>query len=201
MSGTGQLDIALAGVMLLVAGYHGLRLLSAARLGLAGERQVDLTHLVMGIAMAFMLIRPVQSIAGAALIVLFAVSTLWFAGQSLRLLGTGARWSAMHRAQHCVLCVAMLVMLLNGLDEPMPGMQSAAPDASRLSAVSLLLVGSLLVLSVWNFDQLGQLQANRVGPALGSPIAGRLVPASATAVSCRLAMCLVMSYLIVLSGH
>ncbi|MEO7285392.1 MAG: DUF5134 domain-containing protein [Jatrophihabitantaceae bacterium] len=197
------LNRALAGLMLAIAGYHTVRLVAAGRGRALVGWQVELTHLVMAAVMAYMTLRPIPVKPDIALLIGFTVSAAWFAGRSVRSLSAGARWRVVHRMQHSVMCAAMLFMLSGALTGQVERMQMmGSPDASQLSLLSLALVGSLLVLSVWNVDQLGQLQASRFAP-------GRLLRAAGTGglsvstvtVSCRLAMCLAMSYLIVVGGR
>lgn len=215
MPGSGPLDQALAVVMLCTAGYHGLRLLrlpltqSPFRVVWSPGTGIDLTHLVMGVAMAFMLIRPIAQAPTVGLIVTFSLVALWFGWWSVRLVAGGAGLRVVHSLQHGVMSVAMVAMLAAGRSaagSTMAGMSMATPDAARWPLATVLLVGMLLVLSVWNLDQLAQarstapraLPAGAVRP--GAPLSSALSHATVGAVSCRLAMCLVMGYLLVQMG-
>jgi Domain of unknown function (DUF5134) len=104
------LDV-LAAVMLVVAAVSAGRLVASPRWrrGDSGT-DVDIVHLLMGIAMAGMLVSGLQTLADGAWVVIFAVSTAWFGWRVV----SDARASGMralargHCAPHLVHCGAMV---------------------------------------------------------------------------------------------
>src|ERR1700683_574933 len=72
------LDV-LAAVMLVAAAVSVGRLIASPRWRRGGSgTDVDIVHLLMGIAMAGMLVSGLQTLADGAWAVIFAVSTAWF---------------------------------------------------------------------------------------------------------------------------
>jgi opacity protein-like surface antigen len=106
------LDI-LAGVMLLVAATSAGRLVVARSwAGSAREADIDVAHLLMGIAMAGMLVAGLTTLPNGVWDGVFAVLTAWFGwrvyresrGEGVRVLADG------HRMPHLVHSAAMLYM-------------------------------------------------------------------------------------------
>jgi len=108
------LDI-LAAVMLLVAAVSAGRLVAARPwAGSAGDADLDGAHLLMGIAMAGMLVASLTTLPNDAWDVIFAVMTAWFGWQVYRESGRqGARVLADgHHMPHLVHSAAMLYMFV-----------------------------------------------------------------------------------------
>jgi hypothetical protein len=106
------LDI-LAGLMLLVAALSAGRLVAArAWAGSAGDADIDVAHLLMGVAMAGMLVASLTTLPNGVWDGVFAVLTAWFGwrvyresrGEGVRVLADG------HRMPHLVHSAAMLYM-------------------------------------------------------------------------------------------
>ena len=132
----------LAGVMLLVAAVSAGRLVAArAWAGSAGEADIDVAHLLMGIAMAGMLVASLTTLPNGVWDAVFAVLTAWFGwrvyresrGEGVRVLADG------HRMPHLVHSAAMLYMFaaLNaaaaGSGGGMSGMGGSGMAMSTLS--------------------------------------------------------------------
>jgi Domain of unknown function (DUF5134) len=108
------LDI-LAGVMLLVAAASASRLVVARPwAGSAGDADINIAHLLMGIAMAGMLVASLTTLPNGVWDAIFAVMTAWFGGQVYRESRVqGARVLADgHRMPHLVHSAAMLYMFV-----------------------------------------------------------------------------------------
>jgi Domain of unknown function (DUF5134) len=135
------LDI-LAGVMLLVAAISAGRLVAArAWAGSAGQADIDVAHLLMGIAMAGMLVAGLTTLPNGVWDAIFAMLTAWFGwrvyresrAEGVRVLADG------HRMPHLVHSAAMLYMFA-ALNAPaassgggMSGMGSSGMAMSTLS--------------------------------------------------------------------
>ncbi len=108
------LDI-LAAVMLLVAAISAGRLVAARpRAGSTGDADIDIAHLLMGIAMAGMLVASLTTLPNGVWDAIFAVLTAWFGWrvyresrvQGARVLSDG------HHMPHLVHSTAMLYMFV-----------------------------------------------------------------------------------------
>jgi hypothetical protein len=183
------LDI-LAALMLVVAAV------SVVRLGLARPWQkggvftdTDVSHLLMGIAMAGMLASSLTTLPNGAWEVIFALLTVWFGFRVVRdARGSGVRALAGgHCAPHLVHSAAMLYMFLalatasggSGMSGMGGGSATQTLKYPTLAFVfALILVGY----TIWDIDQLSGKRYSRAGASLslaGVPAAG--VPALAGA--------------------
>ena len=145
-----------AAVMLLVAAVSAGQLIVARAWTRAGARDADIaiSHLLMGIAMAGMLVASLATLANGAWIVVFAVMTAWFGWclwQDSRGQGAGAAIRG-HHAPHLVHSAAMLYMFA-ALAGPAPdggagmaGMAGGASGMQTLNAPTLALVFTLLLI-------------------------------------------------------
>jgi Domain of unknown function (DUF5134) len=179
------LDV-LAGVMLLVA------VVSAARLAIGRpwrtgvmDADIDGAHLLMGIAMAGMLVASLTTLPNGAWDVIFALMTAWFGWVVYReSRGRGFRVAAeSHHTPHLVHAAAMLYMFaaiaapVAGHGPGMAGMAGGSTGMSTLNAPILAFLFALLLLgySVVDLDRLPSPHAHgRVlaGPALATAGAG-----------------------------
>ena len=163
------LDI-FAAVMLAVAAVSAARLV-AARPWQSGAvvTDTDISHLLMGIAMAGMLAPGLTTLPDGAWAAVFAVLAGWFGyrvGRDYR--ANGARALAVgHCAPHLVHSAAMVYMFL-AIKAPaasggsgMAGMSGmgAASGMSTLSVPSLAFVFALILVgyTIWDLDQLSSL--------------------------------------------
>jgi hypothetical protein len=190
------LDI-FAAIMLAVAVVSAARLITA-RAWRRGDPDgdIDVAHLLMGIAMAGMLTASLTTLPDGAWEVIFGVLTGWFAyrvAQDAR--GSGARAVASsHHAPHLVHSAAMLYMFL-ALTEPaaarsgpgmagMGGSSGSAMQTLSLPTVALIFAFLLVGYAVRDLDRIS-------GPAAGgrynlagagiAPAGGALAGASALA--------------------
>jgi hypothetical protein len=161
-----------AAIMLAVAAVSTARLITtrAWRRG-DPDGDIDLAHLLMGIAMAGMLTASLATLPGGAWAAIFGLLTAWFgfrAAQDTR--GNGARALAgSHHAPHLVHSAAMLYMFLAltpaaaGGGAGMAGMAGSSGQAMRslsLPTVALIFAFLLAGYAVRDLDRLS-------GPAAG----------------------------------
>jgi hypothetical protein len=184
------LDI-FAAIMLVVAAVSAARLV-AARPWQPGAiiTDTDISHLLMGIAMAGMLASSLTTLPNGAWAVVFAVLTVWFGYRVVRdYRASGARALAVgHCAPHLVHSAAMLYMFLaitgpvaNGTGmSGMSGMNgmSGMTGMSTLSYPTLAFLFALILIgyTTWDLDLLSSL---RRGFAVA--VAGPATPALAGA--------------------
>lgn len=172
-----------AAVMLVVAGVSTARLAGARpwRRG-AVVTDTDISHLLMGIAMAGMLAPGLTTLPNDVWAVVFGVLMAWFGYRVVRdYQASGARaLAAGHCAPHLAHCAAMVYMFLAvsapaaGGGAGMSGMTGMPTlDVPTLAlAFGLILVGY----AIWDLDQLSSLWR---GPAVA--VAGAAAPALAGA--------------------
>jgi len=160
-----------AAIMLVVAAVSAARLV-AARPWQQGARRaaladIDISHLLMAIAMAGMLTASLQTLPNSAWSVIFAVLTVWFGYRVVRdaqVSGIGALAGG-HCAPHLIHAAAMLYMFMaftapaahgpGGTPGGMSGM-SGMSGMGTLQLPFLAFVFALLLIgySVWDLDQL-----------------------------------------------
>ena len=161
------LDI-FAAIMLVVAAVSAARLVVARpwrqgppRVALA---DIDVSHLLMAIAMAGMLVASLQTLPNGAWSVIFAAMTAWFAYRVIRdAQVSGARALAGgHCAPHLIHAAAMLYMFMAFTAPAAHGSGGAGGMAGGMSGMGTLqlpflaFVFALLLIgySIWDLDQL-----------------------------------------------
>ncbi len=182
------LDI-FAAVMLLVAAVSAARL-TVARPWRQGAQQValadvDVSHLLMAIAMSGMLVASLQTLPNGAWSVIFAVMTAWFGYRVVRdTQVSGVRALAGgHCAPHLIHSAAMLYMFMAFTAAAAHGSGGTGGMAGGMTGMGTLqlpllaFVFALLLIgySIWDLDQLS-------GPGASghySLAAARAVPAAA----------------------
>ena len=201
MTGPGWLSGVFAAVMLTVAVYCAGRLVAARWWRRPTELDTDAAHIVMGVAMAGMLVSGLRTLPGTAWEGVFAAGAAWFGGQIVRARrgAQAAPWRCLHTAPHLVECVAMLYMflLLPGVRKSHVSMaaMSASPAQSRFSFLALLMALFLLGYVVRLGDRL---PLRAPAPAPGAiTSAGRFL-APRCAVLCKATMGLTMGYMLIL---
>jgi hypothetical protein len=198
-------------IMLATSAYCLSRLVAARRWNRHTERDVDAVHVLMGVAMAGMLVPWLNPFWDGGWGVVFAIWTGWFAGQMIRASrqphGNGHR--AGHHLPHLLSSGAMLYMLLAVTSARPPGaghgesMTQAAAGAARLPTLALVLALAILGHVIWTTDRLASLApVAGTGPRVPVPApAGRgaMPPISPRlAACCEIAMGVTMGYMLVL---
>jgi hypothetical protein len=158
-----------AGVMLLVAAVSAARLATIWR---AGSRRpdpdadIEVSHLLMGIAMAGTLTASLSTLPSRAWEIIFAALTVWFAYRVTREYRTGRGVRALvseHHAPHLLHSAAMLYMFLalapasshaGSAMAGMIGMTAAGGQTLRLPTLALLFAFLLCAYVVADLDRL-----------------------------------------------
>jgi hypothetical protein len=175
--------------MLTVAVYCASRLVVARWWRRPTELDTDGVHVVMGVAMAGMLMTGLRSLPAGMWEAVFAAGAGWFGWRLVQARRgvPGGPWRCLHPVPHLVECAAMLYMFLvlpaslavRNIGGGMGGMNMSAAE-SRFSFLALLLALFMLGYAVWVGDQLTlrapALAAALAGPgsmAIGTPLADR----------------------------
>lgn len=198
MGGPGWLSGTFAALMLTVAAYCAGRLMIARRRRRPTELDTDLSHVLMGLAMAGMLVTGLRTLPGTLWEGVFAAGAAWFGGQTLRARrGTAASqasqaspWRCPQPGPHAVECAAMLYMFLAVPATPAVKGVSMAGHASAFSVLALLMALFL----VGHVARVG----DRATPAGGCG-QGRALLAPRCATLCKIAMGLTMGYMLILT--
>jgi cytochrome b561 len=181
MGGPSWLAWIFAGVTIAVAAYCLTRLAVSWWQHRPTDHRVDGIHVLMGVAMAGMLVPRLRVFWAGGWEVVFGIGTAWFAWLAIREFRgqrtVGGRPG--HHLQHVLACGAMLYMFLAAASVAKAkasgsGMSGMAADAAHFPTLALVLAFALFGYVVWNADRLSSL----------APVAERVraaEPASRTA--------------------
>jgi hypothetical protein len=206
-----------AALMLTVAVYCAGRLAVTRRWRRATELDTDAGHVLMGAAMAGMLVARLRILPAATWEAVFAVGAAWFAWQLLQSRRRApATWRCLHPAPHLVECGAMLYMFL--VLPPLTGRAAASGIAgiagmgasaagSRFSFLALIMGLFMVGYVARTADRLPRgrttdgLPADRLprGRVSQSNPPARPYLAPRCAALCKIAMGLTMTYMLVLT--
>jgi uncharacterized protein DUF5134 len=232
MTGPLWLHAVLASLMIVIAADCGIRR-GLVRLGVARraegrlrwrwtEFEADCLHVLMGVAMAGMLLPQLRVLPSLVWEAAFGAGVGWFGWRTFvgRKTGSGLPGSRGAPFAHVIECLAMTFMLLPGLDavgrsrpfgQGMAGMSGSGMSGSDLvsvvPAVALLLALCLVGYVVWTTDGLARARVGGVaggGSAEGgSAVSGSVVAVAGGVLGLRLAavstiaMALTMGYMLI----
>ncbi len=180
MRGPSWLAGILAVIMIATAAYCASRLVIGRAHRRPDERDVDVVHTVMGVAMAGMLVSWLNPLPDRVWAVMFGAATGWLGWQAWRgrrpgpapAAGSGsARPPHRHHLPHLVMCGAMVYMLLAApAGKPGGGLATGAAAASgRFPLVALVLALFMIGYVMWQADRLPALARAATGRP-GSPV-------------------------------
>src|SRR5690242_3486389 len=114
MGGPAWLTAIFAAASLAVAVYCAGRLVVARRGHRPTELDTDGAHVIMGVAMAGMLVSGLRTLPSAIWEVVFAVAAVWFGYRMVqgRRGAPSSPWRSSHPLPHLVECAAMVLMFL-----------------------------------------------------------------------------------------
>lgn len=182
MAGPSWLAPGLAAVMIATAVYCAGRLAAARLWRRSTEVEADSVHIVMGVAMAGMLLPRLSPVPARAWEAVFGAAGAWFAYQAvrgrLRRNAAASGWRCAHPVPHLVESAAMVYMLAvlpgawpgwSGRATAMPGMGGggAAPGGSLL-ALAVILALFMIGYVLWTADQLTSLAHAPAAAASGT---------------------------------
>ena len=216
MGGPAWLTDIFAAASLAVAVYCAGRLAAARRWHRPTELDTDGAHVVMGVAMAGMLVSGLRTLPSAIWEVVFAAAAAWFGYRMLQA-RRGAQpspWRSSHPLPHLVECAAMVFMFLIlpasvAVKATSGGMTMTATE-SRFSFLTLPLALFLFGYVVWLGDRVtlhAPALALATAPAGSSSGHGSGNPSPAPAQSylaprcaaiCKITMGITMGYMLIL---
>jgi hypothetical protein len=195
-----------AAVMVMVAVHCASRLAISRLRRRPTEFDTDGAHVVMGVAMAGMLVPRLSPLPGGAWEAVFGAAAAWFGWQTIQARRGTARagWRSPHPVPHLVECVAMLYMLLavpgsrpaggGAAGMAMAGMGGPAATAGTFPVLAVVLALFMVGYALWSVDQLTSLAHGRTTatPQHALLLAPRL------AACARVAMSVTMGYMLIL---
>jgi Domain of unknown function (DUF5134) len=218
MGGPAWLTAIFAAASLAVAVYCAGRLAASRRWRRPTELDTDGAHVVMGVAMAGMLVSGLRTLPSAIWEVVFAAAAVWFGYRMLqaRRGAQSSPWRSSHPLPHLVECAAMVFMFLilpaaAGAVTSGMSMTMTATE-SRFSFLTLPLALFLFGYVVWLGDRvtlhapapaLATAPAS-AGPGLGygsgspGPEPARPYLAPRCAAICKITMGITMGYMLIL---
>jgi Domain of unknown function (DUF5134) len=172
VSGPSWLAGFLAAVMMLIAASSAGRLAVSRLRGLATEADADGFHVLMGTAMAGMLVPQLNLPPGSVWVAVFGIGAAWFGASAIRTRATaGFGWQCRFPVPHLIECIAMLYMLLSVRSAQhqagvsMPGMSTSASAPAGFPVLSVVLALFMLGYLMWTTDQLASLARATPRPA------------------------------------
>jgi hypothetical protein len=182
MAGPSWLAAALAAVMIATAIYCAGRLAAAHLWRRFTEVEADSVHVVMGVAMAGMLLPGLSPVPATAWEAVFGAAAAWFAYRAvrsrLRQHAAASRWRCSHPVPHLVESAAMVYMLTalpgswpgwSGPAMAMPGMGGGRAGAGgSLLALAVILALFMIGYVLWTADQLTALVRAPAGVTSGA---------------------------------
>jgi hypothetical protein len=215
MASPAWLTAIFAAASLAVAVYCAGRLVVARRGHRPTELDTDGAHVIMGVAMAGMLVSGLRTLPSAIWEVVFAAAAAWFGYRMLQA-RRGAQpspWRSSHPQPHLVECAAMVFMFLilpasAAVEGTARGMVMAATE-SRFSFLTLPLAVYLFGYVVWLGDRVTlhvpalaiAALAGDIRPAIGSGsgfAATQSYLAPRCAAICKITMGITMGYMLIL---
>jgi hypothetical protein len=209
-------------VMVWVSGFCSVRLALAKHLGRQTHYDVNLSHVLMGVAMIGMLVPRWNVGPNGLWEIVFAVVALYFVALSVRFVaihGIGGIdddhvHHISHYLIHAVLAGAMLYMYRLGMPvTTMSGTSmsmSGPPHGAGDPGLTLLLISILVASAVWQLESIGEFarQPTVAVGAGGGPIGGTIGKgengddrpwlAPRLEIGDHIAMCITMAYVLVL---
>ena len=216
MGGPAWLTAIFAAASLAVAVYCAGRLVVARRGHRPTELDTDGAHVIMGVAMAGMLVSGLRTLPSAIWEVVFAAAAVWFGYRMLqaRRGAQSSPWRSSHPLPHLVECAAMVFMFLilpaaAGAATRSMSMTMTATE-SRFSFLTLPLAVYLFGYVVWLGDRvtlhapaLALAAARRRHPVRPRQRQSQPAPAQSylaprCAAICKITMGITMGYMLIL---
>lgn len=192
MTGPSWLAHGLAAVMIAIAVYCFSRLVVAWRWQRRTDYDVDGVHILMGVAMAGMLVPRLNPFWDSGWEVIFAAALAWFGWQTIpgyrNELAVGRRWVA-HHLQHVVACGAMLYMFLAvpparaGSSGSGMAMAGSSGSTTTFPTLALLLTLALVGYVIWTADRFTSLAPVAALRAMTVPVGAVVAPALSASAS------------------
>jgi len=182
MTNPGWLNDIFAGVMVAIAVYSAGRLVAARRWSRPTHQDVDVAHILMGTAMAGMLVSDLNPIPSGAWEVVFSGLAAWFIWRCYQFVkdpSTGFGYDQhLHRFSrrliHLLMSLAMLYMFLATVPAAVRSggsmaMGAASGATTNFVLLPLVFIVSLFASAIWELNRLGHLSASRTPQSQAAP--------------------------------
>jgi Domain of unknown function (DUF5134) len=179
----GWLNDIFAGMMVAVAVYGAGRLAAARSWSRPTHQDVDVAHVLMGTAMAGMLVSDLNPIPIGVWEVVFSVLGTWFIWRCYQFVkdpSTGFGYDKhVHRLSrrliHLVMSLAMLYMFLAAVPAAVGSGGSMAMGAATGATANFVLLPSLFIVAlfasaIWEVDRIGNLSPSRTTQDQTTPV-------------------------------
>lgn len=209
-------------LMVSVSAYCVGRLVLARRLGRLNHEDVNVSHVLMGVAMVGMLVPRWKVLPTGLWEVVFVITALYFLSRAIHFVArhgiSGTNDDHVHHISHYLIHMVMGCVMLymywlgmpinspSGLGMAMSGPPKGAGDPS----LTLFLIVVLFASAIWQLDSIGQFAPRQLAvvtvgaEGAGGDVSGAnesaLQPflAPRLEIACHIAMCLTMGYMLVL---
>ena len=186
MTNPGWLNDIFAAVMVAVAAYSAGRLVAARRWSRLTHPDVDVAHILMGTAMAGMLVSDLELLPSGVWEAVFSVLAAWFVWRCYQFVRDSSSGLGhdqhVHRLSrrliHLVMSLAMLYMFLAAVPAEVGSggsmaMGAATGATTNFVVIPLVFIVALFASAIWELDKIGRLSSSRLIP-------GQAVPALAS---------------------
>ena len=177
MAGPSWLAWTFASVMIIVAAYCLTRLVASWRQHRSTDRHVDAIHVLMGVAMAGMLVPRLLVLWVGGWEAVFGIGVAWFGWLAIREFRGQPTVGGQpgHHLQHVLACGAMLYMFLAAATVAKvavggSAMGGMAGGAAHFRTLALVLAFALFGYVVWNADRLSSLAPVAALAARSAPV-------------------------------
>jgi Domain of unknown function (DUF5134) len=191
MTGPSWLPKTLAAVMIATAIYCFSRLVAARRGNRPTDYDVDGVHILMGVAMAGVLVPRLNPFWDSGWEVIFGAATAWFGWQTIRghrsRPAASQRWVAHNHQLHTLACGAMLYMFLAvaparaGSSGSEMAVGGSSGSATTFPTLALVLALALVGYVIWTADRFTSLPAVAALRAMTVPVSPALAASAAAA--------------------
>lgn len=201
MAGLPWLADPLAALMLLTSAYCVSRLTLSWRQHRPTDRQVDGVHVLMGVAMAGMLVPSLRVLRASGWEVIFGASAALFGWRMISAVRASARSGrhSGHHLQHVLACGAMVYMLAAATTaKAVPGgsaIGGMAGGAAHFPTLAFVLALVLFGYVVWTADRISSLPP--AGARISASQYSRPPMSARLAACCEIAMGITMGYMLI----
>ena len=187
MTNPGWLNDIFATVMVVVATFSACRLVAARRWSRPTHQDVDVAHILMGTAMAGMLVSDLNFLPNGIWEVVFSVLAFWFVWRCYEFVrdpATGLGHDRhVHRLSrrliHLVMSLSMLYMYLAAVPTAVGSggsmaMGAATGATTNFVLLPLVFIAALCASAMWELDRIGHLSSSRASEHKTSSVSASL---------------------------
>lgn len=169
MSNPHWLNDIFAGLMVAVAAYSAGRLIAARAWSRPSHRDIDVTHILMGVAMAGQLVSDLNPISSGVWELVFSILAGWFLWRCYEIVSNPHIESHYHEYAHKLSCrlihltmaLAMLYMYLAAAPAAVESggsmaMGVATGTTADFAFIPMLFIFAFLASAIWQLDAIGR---------------------------------------------